>query len=67
MERTLEQVLNEAWKTPLYQTRRDLKELREKMGEEAYWHEYQRVAWKNSEYRMTSPDPFMPPKPKDEG
>ena len=64
--RTLEQVLNEAWKTPLDQTRRDLKELREKMGEEAYLREYYRVAWKNSEYRMTSPDPLMPPKPEEE-
>ena len=66
MERTLEQVINEVRKVPWEQTKRDLKELREKMGLEAYWREYYRIAWKNSEYRMTSPDPFLPPKPKDE-
>lgn len=61
MEKTLEQIFKEAGRVPPEQTMREWKELKEKMGPEAYWREYYRLAWEASEYRMTSPDPFLPP------
>ena len=58
MEKTLKQIVQEAGKVPIEQTRKDLAEARKRPG---FMKEYHRLAWESAEYRMTSPDPLMPP------
>lgn len=61
MGKTLKQIVQEAGKVPIEQTRRDLAEARKRPG---FMREYHRTAWEASEYRMTSPDPLTPPEPR---
>lgn len=59
MARTMEEILNEAWKVPPQQTKKELDELKETLGELEYSKQYLEAARKNAAKRMSNPDTMM--------